>query len=70
MNCIQCSAPGANFEIGSSGLNKPLCEPCADRMAACEHASGDVEQHFGSDGAGYKTWRCAACGFAEFDALS
>lgn len=70
MICIECAAPGANFEVGDAGINKPLCEACADRMTACAHASGDVEQHFDRDGAGYKIWRCSGCGFAEFDALA
>lgn len=59
--CDKCGA-AATHKVG---LISVFCSDCADRAIECaklEHEnSGEIEQHFDTDGLGYQVWRCALC---------
>lgn len=62
--CPVCSLSVISHRVGELNI---VCEPCADRMLACKHVSGESVQRFDNDGAGYKVWRCGSCYFTDFD---
>jgi hypothetical protein len=58
--CQVCSAP-----LGTTawhiGMLDRLCQPCAERIEACQHDVGDQAQRYDADGCGYRVWQCAVC---------
>lgn len=69
--CFRCGSdvPPPLYAVGAQGLNRGLCERCADRMILCLHVEGERQQSFDGDGCGRYIWRCRDCGFEEFDPL-
>lgn len=67
--CRECGTEVSTaFSVGQfPSDNRPLCEPCADRMVACAHEEGTRLKRFDSDGCGFLIWRCDACGLELLD---
>jgi len=77
LRCTHCRKPLAQNAAFYVGMMRPLCEPCADRMVACDHDAlseagemvGDQALRFDVDGLGYRVWCCHLCGWEEMDDL-
>lgn len=65
--CSVCLAVRPLYTLGQDGLNRHLCEPCADRMIECPHTEGAQHMRYDADGCGHVVWRCFECGWEEHD---
>ena len=65
-SCQRCGAKldGVAWQVA---MLDTLCHDCAQRMVACDHATGDQAQRYDADGVGFRVWRCDECGVEMFD---